>query len=194
MGRWGRWAMFGVACAALAGCDTMRDAGSSVGSTVKSGWNSLFASSTATATADMRPTQGYAASGKVEFVQSGNGVHVAVDLVGLAPNTEHGFHVHERGDCSSSDAMSAGGHFNPEGVSHGSYEHAPHHAGDLPNVKADARGEVHTSFDTGALSVGSGAGDVVGKAVVVHREADDYKSQPAGNSGPRVSCGIIAKK
>jgi len=189
MGRRTRWAMVGVACVALAGCDTMHSAGSSV----KSGWNSLFSSGSAVATADMRPTQGYAATGKVQFVQSGDVVHVSVDLAGLAPNTEHGFHVHERGDCSSSDGMSAGGHFNPEGVAHGSFEHAPHHAGDLPNVKADARGEVHTSFDTGALAVGSGPADLVGKAVVVHREADDYKSQPAGNSGPRVACGIIVK-
>jgi superoxide dismutase, Cu-Zn family len=142
----------------------------------------------------MSPTTGYAASGKVEFLQAGNGTHVTVDLVGLSPNTEHGIHVHERGDCSSSDGMSAGGHFNPEGVTHGAYDHPPHHAGDMPNVKADVRGEVHTSFDTGALSIGSGAGDIVGKAVVVHREADDYKSQPAGNSGPRVSCGVIVRK
>jgi superoxide dismutase, Cu-Zn family len=170
-------------CMALGACETM-----------KSGWNSMFGSSAVVAVADMKATQGYATTGKVEFAQADNGARVKVDLSGLSPNTEHGFHVHERGDCSASDGMSAGGHFNPEGVAHGSYTQAPHHAGDLPNVKADAKGEVHTSFDTGALSVGSGSGDVVGRAVVVHREPDDYKSQPAGNSGPRVACGVIAKK
>jgi len=194
MGRWFQWMAFSLACVALAGCETMRSTGDAVGSTVESGWNSIFGSSRTVAVADMKPTQGYGATGKVEFVQSGSGAHVTVDLSGLAPNSEHGLHVHERGDCSSSDGMSAGGHFNPEGVAHGSYATAPHHAGDLPNVKADAKGEAHASFETGALSVGSGPGDVIGHAVVVHRDADDYKSQPAGNSGPRVACGVIVKK
>ena len=183
MARLVRWALFAVSCALLGGCET-----------VKSGWDSLWGSGGTVAHADLKPTQGNTVSGKVEFRQSGSTVHVAVDLVGLAPNSEHGFHVHERGDCSAPDAMSAGGHFNPEGVAHGDYGHPPHHSGDLPNLKADGKGEVHTSFDIGALSVGSGSGDVDGHSVVVHRDADDYKSQPAGNSGPRLACGVIAAK
>jgi len=178
----------------MGGCETVRDAASSVTSAVSSGWDSLWNSGSATAHADVKPTQGNSVSGKVEFRQSGSTVHVTVDLDGLAPNSEHGFHVHERGDCSAPDGMSAGGHFNPEGVAHGNSAHPPHHAGDLPNLKADAKGEVHTSFDTGALSVGSGSGDVDGHSVVVHRDADDYQSQPAGNSGPRLACGVIAQK
>jgi len=171
----------------------MRDTADSVGTAVSSGWDYVWGSGASVAVAQMKPTQGNTAAGKVEFRQSGNVVHVKVDLVGLAPSSEHGFHVHERGDCSAPDGMSAGGHFNPEGVGHGTYDHAPHHAGDMPNLKADDKGEVHTSFDVTYLSVGSGGSDVAGRSVVLHRDTDDYKSQPAGNSGPRIACGVIVE-
>jgi Cu-Zn family superoxide dismutase len=189
-----RWVLFAVGCVALSGCETVKDTASSVGSALSSGWDSITGSGGATAVADVKPTQGNTASGKVEFRQAGSLVHVKVDLVGFAPNSEHGFHVHERGDCSAPDAMSAGGHFNPEGVAHGYYTHPPHHAGDMPNLKADDKGEVHTSFDVSWLSVGSGGSDVAGRSVIVHRDPDDYKSQPAGNSGPRLACGVIVEK
>ena len=194
MARWIRWALFAVVGVGLGGCETVRDAADSVGSAVSSGWDSLWGSGGAVAHADVKPTQGNTVSGKVEFRQSGSAVQITIDLVGLAPNSEHGFHVHERGDCSAPDGMSAGGHFNPDGVAHGNYAHPPHHAGDLPNLKADGKGEVHTSVDSSSLSVGSGSGDVVGHSVVVHRDADDYQSQPAGNSGPRLACGVIVEK
>jgi Cu-Zn family superoxide dismutase len=193
MGRRIRWALFAVGCVTLSGCETVRDAADSVGSAASSGWNWAFGSGGAVATATVKPTQGNNVSGKVEFKQAGSVVHVKVDLVGLAPNSEHGFHVHERGDCSAPDAMSAGGHFNPEGVAHGMYAHPPHHAGDMPNLKADDKGEVHTSFEVSYLSVGSGGSDVAGRSVIVHRDPDDYKSQPAGNSGPRLACGVIVE-
>ena len=194
MGRRMRWALFAVGCAALSGCETMRDTGDSVGSAVSSGWNAVFGSGGTVAVADVKPTQGNTVAGKVEFKQAGSMVHVKVDLTGLAPGSEHGFHVHERGDCSAPDGMSAGGHFNPEGVAHGMYSHPPHHAGDMPNLKADDKGEVHTSFDVSYLSVGSGGTDVAGRSVIVHRDPDDFKSQPAGNSGPRLACGVIVEK
>jgi len=193
MGRVMEAALFAVGCAALAGCETMRDTADSVGSAVSSGWHWAFGSSGPVAVANVKPTQGNTAAGKVEFQQSGSIVRVKVDLTGLAPSSEHGFHVHERGDCSAPDGMSAGGHFNPEGVAHGTFDHLPHHAGDLPNLKADDKGEVHTSFEVSYLSVGSGGSDVAGRSVVLHRDADDYKSQPAGNSGPRLACGVIVE-
>lgn len=190
MGRMNRWAMIAVGCVSLSACETMHDATSAV----SSGWDSLWDSGGAVAVAEVKPTQGNTISGKVQFKQNSGSVHVTVDLVGFAPNSEHGFHVHERGDCSAPDGMSAGGHFNPEGVAHGFYQHPPHHAGDMPNLKGDDKGEVHTSFDLTYLSVGSGGSDVVGRSVIVHRDPDDYKSQPAGNSGPRLACGVIVEK
>jgi Cu-Zn family superoxide dismutase len=194
MSRMIRWVLFAVGCMALNGCQTVRDSANWVGSTVSSGWDALWDSGAAVAVAEVKPTQGNTLAGKVEFRQSGSEVRVRVDLVGMAPNSEHGFHVHERGDCSAPDGMSAGGHFNPEGVAHGTFSHPPHHAGDLPNLKADDKGEVHTTFEVTYLSVGSGGTDVVGRSVIVHRDPDDYKSQPAGNSGPRLACGVIVEK
>jgi len=189
-----RVALLAAGCAALAGCQTMHDTADSVGTAVSNGWNSLWGSSGNVAVAEVKPTQGNTVSGKVEFKQSGSVVRVKVDLAGFSPGSMHGFHVHERGDCSSADGMSAGGHFNPEGVAHGSFDHPPHHAGDLPNLTADDKGQVHTSFEVTYLSVGSGGSDVAGRSVVVHRDADDFKSQPAGNSGPRLACGVIVEK
>ena len=194
MSRMIRWVLFAVGCVSLNGCQTVRDSANWVGSTVSSGWDALWDSGAAVAVAEVKPTQGNTLAGKVEFRQSGSEVRVKVDLVGMAPNSEHGFHVHERGDCSAPDGMSAGGHFNPEGVAHGTFSHPPHHAGDLPNLKADDKGEVHTTFEVTYLSVGSGGTDVVGRSVIVHRDPDDYKSQPAGNSGPRLACGVIVEK
>jgi len=194
MGRIMQAALFVVGCAALGGCQTVKDTTDSVGTAVSSGWDWVWGSGGAIAVANLKPTQGNTAAGKVEFKQSGSVVRVKVDLTGLAPNSEHGFHVHERGDCSAPDGMSAGGHFNPEGVAHGTFDHPPHHAGDLPNLKADDKGEVHTSFEVTYLSVGSGRSDVAGRSVVLHRDVDDYKSQPAGNSGPRIACGVIVEQ
>jgi Cu-Zn family superoxide dismutase len=194
MSRTIRWVLFAVGCMALNGCQTVHDTASSVGSAFSSGWDALWDSGGAVAVAEVKATQGNTVTGKVEFRQSGSEVRVKVDLAGMAPNSEHGFHVHERGDCSAPDGMSAGGHFNPEGVAHGMYSHPPHHAGDMPNLKADDKGEVHTSFEVTYLTVGSGGTDVVGRSVIVHRDPDDFRSQPAGNSGPRLACGVIVEK
>jgi superoxide dismutase, Cu-Zn family len=147
-----------------------------------------------TVSADLKPTAGNNAAGTVRFTQAGNKVRVEGDLKGLKPDAEHGFHVHEKGDCSAPDAMSAGGHFNPGGKPHAHHSKPDRHAGDMPNVKADAKGNAKISYETDQLSTGSGANSVVGKAVVVHRDPDDYSSQPAGNSGPRVACGVVAPK
>src|ERR1700682_4359154 len=105
----------------------------------------------------------------------------------------HGFHIHEKGDCSSGDGMSAGGHFNPTGKPHGNPIAPDHHTGDMPMLVADASGNASLSMELGAMTVGSGATDIVGKAVIVHKEPDDYTTQPTGNSGARVACGLIAR-
>ena len=145
------------------------------------------------AVAKLDPTKGNSAAGTVKFEQRGAKVQVSGTITGLKPNTEHGFHVHEKGDCSSGDGMSAGGHFNPAGKPHGHQGDETRHAGDLPNLRADASGAATFSFEATGITVGSGATDIVGKGLIVHRDPDDYKSQPAGNAGPRIACAVIAK-
>lgn len=145
------------------------------------------------ATAQLQPTTGNATSGSVSFVQKGNKVLVSGEIRGLKPNAEHGFHVHEKGDCSSGDGMSAGGHFNPTGAPHGSHGMGMHHTGDLPSLKADAGGIARFNFESGSLAVGSGVTNIVGKGLIVHRDPDDYKTQPTGNAGPRLACAVIAQ-
>lgn len=144
------------------------------------------------AVADLRPTAGNNTSGSVRFVQSGDVVRVSGEVRGLKPGAVHGFHVHEKGDCSSPDANSAGGHFNPDGKPHGQHGQGVHHAGDLPPLRADAGGVAKFSFDSKSIKVGSGAADIVGKGLIVHRDADDFMTQPTGNAGPRLACAVIA--
>lgn len=145
------------------------------------------------ATATLRPTTGNAVSGTVTFTKIGDAVRVAGEVTGLAPNSEHGFHIHEKGDCSSGDGMSAGGHFNPTGAAHGSNTASEHHAGDLLSLKSDSSGLAKFSYTTGSLTVGDGVADINGRGLIVHRDADDFKTQPTGNSGPRLACAVIAR-
>ncbi len=145
------------------------------------------------ASAQLIATTGNAVTGEVQFAQKGDKVLVTGEVRGLAPNTEHGFHVHEKGDCTSGDGTSAGGHFNPEGKAHGAHDQAEHHAGDLPSLKADASGTARFSFESTTISVGSGKTDVLGRGLIVHRDPDDYKTQPTGNSGPRLACAVVSK-
>jgi len=147
----------------------------------------------ATAVANLEPTKGNTAKGRVTFTQTPGGVNVTGTFVGLKPNAAHGFHVHEKGDCSSGDGMSTGGHFNPLGKPHGHHGAGDHHAGDLPSINADAYGNATVSFTSRTISVGSGPTDVVGRGLIVHRDPDDYKTQPTGNAGPRIACAVIQK-
>ena len=144
------------------------------------------------AVANLEPTQGSATQGTVRFTQHGDKVRVVAQVSGLRAGAEHGFHVHEKGDCSSGDGMSAGGHFNPAAKPHGSLA-TDHHAGDMPNLKADAYGNASATFEIPGVGVGSGAADIVGKGLIVHRDPDDYKTQPTGNAGPRLACAVIRR-
>lgn len=139
----------------------------------------------------LTPTQGNNVRGLVVFHQMDGQVMVHARLTGLRPLGEHGFHVHEAGNCASPDGSSAGGHFNPDGKPHGP-QGAAHHAGDMPALKADANGVVDQKFALSGVTVDSGAAGVVGRAVIVHAQADDYTTQPTGNSGARLACGVIA--
>lgn len=130
-------------------------------------------------------------SGKVAFWETSDGsIKVQVRING-APTGVHGFHVHEIGDCSAPDAISAGPHFNPTGVPHSGPSMMPHHAGDFGNVTAGGNGEIRTEFTTRSITLSDGANSVVGKAVVLHADADDLTSQPAGNAGKRIGCGVV---
>lgn len=149
------------------------------------------ADSAAQANAAVVPTAGNTAAGTVRFEQRGGQTLVTARITGLKPGAEHGFHVHEKGDCSSPDATSAGGHFNPGAGPHGHHGSAERHAGDLPNLRADAQGVATLTWESEQLSVAAGPASVAERSVVVHRDADDHRSQPAGNSGPRVACGVI---
>jgi Cu-Zn family superoxide dismutase len=146
-----------------------------------------------TAVATLAPTTGSTTTGTVRFVQSGDRVRVSGEIRGLKPGAEHGFHVHEKGDCSSGDGMSAGGHFNPGGAPHGRHGAGMHHAGDIPSLRADASGVARFNFESTSIRVGSGANDIVGRGLIVHRDPDDYTTQPTGNAGPRLACAVIAR-
>src|SRR3979411_2540696 len=107
-----------------------------------------------TALANLEPTTGNSARGTVTFTQDGDEVRVRANVSGLKPGAEHGFHVHEKGDCSSGDGMSAGGHFNPSGKPHGNPRVPDHHTGDMPMLVADASGDASLSMELGAMTVG----------------------------------------
>jgi len=145
-----------------------------------------------TATATLAPTAGNTAAGSVTFAQKGDKVTVTAKISGLSPGG-HGFHIHEKGDCSASDGMSAGGHFNPTGKAHGNPDSPDHHAGDMPMLQADASGNASLLAELSGVSIGTGSADIIGKSVIVHKDADDYKTQPTGNSGARLACGVITK-
>jgi Cu-Zn family superoxide dismutase len=145
------------------------------------------------ASAKLVPTKGNNTSGSVSFTQSGNKVLVIAEVYGLKPNAEHGFHIHDKGDCSSGDGMSTGGHFNPTTQAHGAHGTGSHHTGDLPSLVADANGNAKLKFESTSITIDSGLTNILGRGLIVHREPDDFKTQPTGNAGPRLACAVIVK-
>lgn len=140
------------------------------------------------ATAQLAPTQGNQVHGTVKFTETAAGVRVVAHVQGLTPG-QHGFHVHEKGDCSAPDATSAGSHFNPGGASHGMPDAAQRHIGDLGNITADASGKAHYDRVDKHLRF-DGPNSILGRSVIVHAKPDDG-GQPVGNAGARVACGVI---
>jgi Cu-Zn family superoxide dismutase len=170
-----------MALLAVAGCESMKGAVSEL------------TASRPKATALLQPTKGSDVRGTINFVQHGKRVQVKGAVSGLKPNSEVGFHIHEAGDCSSGDGMSAKGHFNPQGKPHGNPDSAERHAGDMPMLKADAKGNASVETDLDIMTVEPGPDSIVGRAVIVHVQPDDYKTQPTGNAGARAACGVIQK-
>ena len=128
--------------------------------------------------------------GIIKFTDTGSGVKVMAHVTGLAPNSEHGFHIHEFGDCTDMEkAMSTGGHFNPDKHQHGKAGEAMSHVGDMGNIKADATGMAMAEVTLPDASL-TGKNAILGRGVIVHEKPDDY-SQPTGNAGGRIACGVI---
>jgi Cu-Zn family superoxide dismutase len=150
---------------------------------------SAFAQEPTKAIALLHPTQGNKVQGMVTFTKSGDEMKIVADVSGLTPG-KHGFHIHEWGDCSSPDGKSAGGHFNPTNNPHAGHDAAERHEGDLGNLEADASGKAHLEL-TDKMMTFSGEKSIIGRGVIVHEKEDDLKSQPVGNAGGRVACGVI---
>jgi len=149
-----------------------------------------------TARANLSPTEGSSVSGVVEFRSlPRDALSIHLEVAGLEPGP-HGIHIHEVGDCSAPDASSAGDHYAPDGQSHGSPAADEHHAGDLGNFEANESGVAIAAIVTEALTLGEahaqgGRHPIEGRAVIVHRGADDFVTQPDGNAGDRMACGVI---
>jgi Cu-Zn family superoxide dismutase len=145
----------------------------------------------AQARAVIEPRSGSTVTGYATFTEMPDGsVKVLVDIAEAPPGT-HGLHVHEKGDCSDPEAKSAGGHFNPTSMPHAGPMDAQHHAGDLGNIEIQADGKGRLEVSTTMLTVKPGPNCVVGKAVVFHEKADDLKTQPTGDAGGRLGCGVV---
>ena len=140
------------------------------------------------AIAVLHSASGSQVAGTVTFTKVGDTVQVVADITGLTPG-KHGFHIHEFGDCSAADAASAGGHFNPMKKPHGAPDAAERHAGDLGNLEADSTGKAHLELKDSMLKL-SGENCIMGRGVIVHEKVDDW-SQPTGNAGGRLACGVI---
>jgi len=147
-----------------------------------------FAQEPTKAIAVLHSASGSQVTGTVTFTKTGDTVSVVADITGLTPG-KHGFHIHEFGDCSATDASSAGGHFNPMHKPHGAPDAAERHAGDMGNLEADSTGKAHLELKDSMLKL-SGENSILGRGVIVHEKVDDW-SQPTGNAGGRLACGVI---
>lgn len=146
------------------------------------------------ASAALQPTKGSKTAGTVDFYEVRGKVRVVANVSGLIPGREHGFHVHEAGDCSSGDGMSAKGHFNPFAKPHGHPQSGERHAGDMPSLRADGSGNARIDTELDLIRVSPGPASVVGRGLIVHADPDDYRTQPTGNAGARLACAVIQKR
>lgn len=144
------------------------------------------------ATVTLSPASDSKVRGTVNFIREKDSIRVEANLTGLTQG-QHGFHIHEKGDCTAADASSAGGHFNPGGMPHGGPLGPQRHVGDLGNIEADASGNARYSQSFSDLKL-DGDTSIIGRSVIVHAKADDYKSQPSGDAGGRIACGVIERK
>lgn len=144
------------------------------------------------ATAVIHPTKGNTAHGIVEFVQKKDGIHILAQIADISPG-EHGFHIHEFGDCGCDDAVCAGGHFNPSNEPHAGPNSSQRHAGDMGNVVANENGMAKLEYVDKKMQL-NGPHSIIGRAVIIHEKQDDLISQPTGDAGSRIGCGTIGIK
>lgn len=137
----------------------------------------------------LEATAGNQVTGTITFTPVADGMRITADLQGLEPGS-HGIHIHEFGNCSAMDGTAAGGHFNPENHSHGAPMDIARHVGDLGNIEADASGSAHLDYVDKTISF-EGNHNIIGRGLIVHKSLDDLKTQPTGNAGARVACGVI---
>lgn len=148
-------------------------------------WHDTIAS----ASTSIYPTPGNQVTGTAKFVQEKNGVHVIATIHGLTPG-KHGFHIHKYGDCGGENGTCAGDHFNPTNAPHGAPTDKHVHVGDLGNVIADEHGTAVYDEINHHITL-SGPHSIIGRSIIVHQDPDDLTSQPTGNSGNRIGCGVI---
>src|SRR5206468_9766480 len=142
------------------------------------------------AAAQLASKSGSQVTGTETFTKVGDEVQVVADVQNLKPS-KHGIHIHEKGDCSAPDAMSAGAHFNPASNPHAGPLDKARHNGDLGNIAIGQEGKGQLEIVDDLVTVKPGPTSVVGKSVIFHEQIDDLKTQPAGNSGARLGCGVI---
>lgn len=148
-------------------------------------------SATSSANASLEPKSDTTTTGTANFTQSEGKVTLEL-TVENAPEGTHAVHLHETGDCSAEDASSAGGHWNPTGSQHGRFGENGFHLGDIGNLEVAADGTGKLTFSTDHWSIGSGEeNDITGKAIIVHAGVDDFTTQPTGNAGGRIACGVV---
>ncbi|MGX5914923.1 superoxide dismutase family protein [Aliidiomarina sp. Khilg15.8] len=138
----------------------------------------------------IKPTEGNEANGTVTFKRTSDGIHVMAEISGLDQNQRHGFHIHQFGDCSAADGTSAGGHYNPGSNYHGGPHDEERHVGDLGNLESNDRGIAHLEYVDDYIEM-DGPHSILGRGIIVHAGEDDLESQPTGDAGSRLACGVI---